>query len=96
MKILWERITDKSTDDDRIHNLALFEIFITIINNKAGCSIEDEAQALCAFAMGCMYPDMQDTDEFKRILFKKDQEIEKIVSNFPGFLPTTGGMAGEA
>jgi len=96
MKVLWKRITDKSSDEDRIHNLALFEIFMTIINNKADCSIKEEVQALCAFAMGCMYPDMQDKHEFDKILFKKDKEIEKIVSNVSDIPSITGGMAGEA
>ena len=96
MKLNWKAITKDSKDSDKAHNLALFEIFITIINNRSDGSIKEESQALCEFAMMCMFPDIPTQEEYNKIMVKKDREIENIVSSVPDTSSITGVMVGEA
>ena len=68
--------------EDKVHNLACFEIVLNIMRmkTKAGDEeISDEMQALCGFALECMFGDMDltDNDVFETIMNLKDRKVHK-------------------
>ena len=83
MKFEWKMSKDGDiTFEDRVHNLASFEIVLNILRmkTKAGDDeISDEMQALCGFALECMFGDMDLTDEdlFETIMILKDKKVHK-------------------
>ena len=70
------------TFDDRVHNLACFEIVLNIMRmkTKSGESdVSDEMQALCGFALECMFGDVDLADDelFDTIMQLKDKKVNK-------------------
>ena len=68
------------TFDEKIQNLACFEVVLNILRmkTKAGESdISMEMQALCGFALECMFKDidLDDEDLFKNIMDLKDKKV---------------------
>ena len=83
MNFEWKMPKDgNSTFDEKVHNLACFEIVLNIFRMKAKAGDEDtsdEMQALCGFALECMFGDMDLTDDdlFKTIMGLKDKKVHK-------------------
>ena len=83
MNFEWKMPKDgKTTFEEKVHNLACFEIVLNILRmkTKAGDeNISDEMQALCGFALECMFGDMDlaDEDLFKTIMGLKDKKVHK-------------------
>ena len=83
MNFEWKMPKDgKSTFEEKVHNLACFEIVLNIFRMKTKAGDEetsDEMQALCGFALECMFGDMDLTDEdlFKTIMGLKDKKVHK-------------------
>ena len=83
MNFEWKMPKDgNNTLDEKVHNLACFEIVLNIFRMKASAGDEDtsdEMQALCGFALECMFGDMDLTDEdlFKTIMGLKDKKVHK-------------------
>ena len=70
------------TFDDKVHNLACFEIVLNILRMKTKSGeedIADEMQALCGFALDCMFgdTDLDDEDLFSAIMQLKDRKVHK-------------------
>ena len=70
------------TFEDKIHNLACFEIVLNILRMKTKAGeedITDEMQALCGFALECMFGDMDLSDEdlFDTVMSLKDKKVRK-------------------
>ena len=70
------------TFDERVHNLACFEIVLNILRMKTKAgenNIEGEMQALCGFALECMFKDtnLEDDDMFDTIMQLKDRKVNK-------------------
>ena len=70
------------TFEDKIHNLACFEIVLNILRMKTKAGeedITDEMQALCGFALECMFKDidLEDEDLFSTIMQLKDKKVHK-------------------
>ena len=68
--------------EDKVHNLACFEIVLNILRMKTKAKDEDvdqEMQALCGFALECMFGDTDLTDEdlFGTIMSLKDKKVHK-------------------
>ena len=84
MNFEWKMPKDgKSTFEEKVHNLACFEIVLNIFRMKTKAGDEetsDEMQALCGFALECMFGDMDLTDEdlFKTIMGLKDKKVHKV------------------
>ena len=71
-----------TTLEDRVHNLACFEIVLNILRMKTKTGeedISDEMQALCGFALECMFGDMDLSDEdlFDTVMSLKDKKVRK-------------------
>ena len=83
MNFEWKMPKDgNSTFDEKVHNLACFEIVLNIFRMKTKAGDEetsDEMRALCGFALECMFGDMDLTDEdlFKTIMGLKDKKVHK-------------------
>ena len=83
MNFQWKMPKDgKSTFEDKIHNLACFEIVLNIFRMKTKAGDEDtshEMQALCGVALECMFGDMDlaDGDLFETIMSLKDKKVGK-------------------
>ena len=83
MKFEWKMSSDKDiTFEDKVHNLASFEIVLNILIMKAKAGddeVSDEMQALCGFALECMFGDMdlRDEDLFGTIMSLKDKKVHK-------------------
>ena len=83
MKFEWKMPKDGDTTfDDKIHNLACFEIVLNILRMKTKAGeddISDEMQALCGFALECMFGDvdLSDNDLFETIMQLKDKRVHK-------------------
>jgi hypothetical protein len=83
MKFEWKMLRDSDISfEDKVHNLACFEIVLNILRmkTKAGDEdISDEMQALCGFALECMFGDMdlRDEDLFDTIMSLKDKKVHK-------------------
>ena len=78
----FERKLEKNKDlsfEDKVHNLACFEIVVNILRmkTKAGDDdVSDEMQALCGFALDCMFKDILiDDDMFDSIMELKDKAV---------------------
>ena len=71
----------KQTFNDKIHNLACFEIVLNIFRMKSssGKDVDDELDALCGFAFECMFGDIdrKDRELFMSIMDLKDKKVEK-------------------
>ena len=65
--------------EDRVHNLACFEIVLNILRMKAvnDDDISDEIRALCGFALECMFgeKDLEDEELFESIMTLKDKNV---------------------
>ena len=72
----------KLTFEDRVHNLACFEIVVNILRmkTKSGVNdVSDEMQALCGFALDCMFKDIIIDDElFDSIMELKDKTVYNV------------------
>ena len=72
----------KTSFDNKIHNLACFEVVLNILKMKckAKDSTDEEVQALCNFALNCMFDkkDLNDEHEFDSIMVFKDAKVTKI------------------
>ena len=83
MKFEWKMPKDNNTSfEDKVHNLACFEIVLNIFRMKSKAGDEDtsdEMQALCGFALECMFgdTDLTDDDLFKTIMGLKDKKVNK-------------------
>ena len=83
MKFEWKMSKDNDiTFEDKVHNLACFEIVLNILRMKTKAGDEDidqEMQALCGFALECMFGDTDLTDEdlFETIMNLKDKKVRK-------------------
>ena len=83
MNFQWKMPKDsKTTFEEKVHNLACFEIVLNIFRMKTRAGDEDtsgEMQALCGFALECMFGDMDLTDDdlFKTIMGLKDKKVGK-------------------
>ncbi len=82
MNFEWRMERDKElTFEDRVHNLACFEIVLNILRMKAKAGdddIKDEIQALCGFALECMFKGKEleeDDDLFDRIMHLKNKNV---------------------
>ena len=75
----------KLTFEDKVHNLACFEVVVNILRmkTKAGDSdVSEEMQALCGFALDCMFKDTHiDDDLFNSIMRLKDKTVHKFKAN---------------
>jgi len=71
--------------EDKVHNLACFEIVLNILRMKsiAGDNdTQDEIQALCGFALNCMFGDADiDDDLFSSIMQLKDKKVHQVRSS---------------
>ena len=86
MDFEWRVEKDKKlTFEDRVHNLACFEIVLNILRMKTKSEdedIEEEMQALCGFALDCMFKDINiDDDMFDSIMELKDKTVNKFKAN---------------
>ena len=83
MNFEWKMPKDGNiTFEERVHNLACFEIVLNILRmkTKAGDeNISDEMQALCGFALECMFGDtnLEDDNMFSNIMQLKDKKVHK-------------------
>ena len=80
MNFEWRVEKDKKlTFNDRVHNLACFEIVVNIlrIKTKSDDDITEEMQALCGFALDCMFKDkeLNDEDLFGKIMKLKHEKV---------------------
>ena len=75
----------KLTFEDKVHNLACFEVVVNILRmkTKAGDNnVSEEMQALCGFALDCMFKDTHiDDDLFNSIMRLKDKTVDKFKDN---------------
>ena len=69
------------TFEDKVHNLACFEVVVNILRMKTKAGEDDvseEIQALCGFALDCMFKDINiDDDMFDSIMALKDKTVDK-------------------
>ena len=70
----------KLSFEDRVHNLACFEIVVNILRMKTKAGEEDiaeEMQALCGFALDCMFKDkdLKDDNLFGKIMKLKNEKV---------------------
>ena len=83
MDFEWKMPTDGNiTFEEKVHNLACFEIVLNIFRMKSKAGDEDtsdEMQALCGFALECMFGDVDltDNDLFETIMALKDKKVGK-------------------
>ena len=86
MKFEWKMLRDSDISfEDKVHNLACFEIVLNILRMKTKAEdedISDEMQALCGFALECMFKDidLEDEDLFSTIMQLKDRKVHKFRS----------------
>ena len=77
----------KLTFEDKVHNLACFEVVVNILRmkTKAGDDdVGDEMQALCGFALDCMFKDIPiDDDLFESIMELKDMGVPESIMDSP-------------
>ena len=82
MNFKWIMPKDKQLKfQDKIHNLACFEIVLNIMRMKINANEDtsDEMQALCGFALECMFGDTDLSEEelFESIMDLKDKKVDK-------------------
>ena len=85
MSFVWKMPRDKEASfEDKVHNIACFEVVLNILKMKltAGEDIENEVQALCGFALECMFGDvdLSDNKMFESIMKLKDKKVDKFRS----------------
>ena len=71
--------------EDKVHNLACFEIVLNVLRMKAvnDDDVGDEIQALCSFALECMFgeKDLEDEELFERIMTLKEDSVADFRTN---------------
>ena len=72
--------------EDKVHNLACFEIVLNILRIKATSKeddVGDEVRALCGFALECMFgkKDLEDEDLLERIMTLKEDSVADFRTN---------------
>jgi hypothetical protein len=94
MELKWKKIDTNSTDKDKAHNLAMFEILLHFIIEKSsqGVSFELEARGLCHYMLMSMYPDNLSDKRFKDIIELKSEKVYEIM----GEASLLSGEYGEA
>ena len=69
------------TFEDKVHNLACFEVVVNILRMKTKTGendVSEEIKALCGFALDCMFKDTNiDDDMFDSIMDLKDKTVNK-------------------
>jgi len=84
MKFEWKlRKKSKLTFNDKIHNLACFETVLNIMRMRIKSDLEtfEEMEALCGFALECMFGDsVQDDKLFNKVMDLKDEKVNKFKS----------------
>ena len=80
MNFEWKLEKNKELSfEDKVHNLACFEIVVNILRMKTKAGeddVGDEMQALCGFALDCMFKDTPiDDDMFESIMELKDKAV---------------------
>ena len=86
MNFEWKLEKNKElTFDEKVNNLACFEIVINILRMKSRSgeeNVAEEMQALCGFALDCMFKDnVIDDDLFDVIMKLKDKKVYKFRAN---------------
>ena len=86
MNFEWKLEKNKELSfEDRVHNLACFEIVVNILRMKTRAGDDDvseEIRALCGFALDCMFKDNHiDDDLFDSIMKLKDKTVDKFKDN---------------
>ena len=87
MKFEWKIEKDKElTFEDRVHNLACFEVVLNILIMKTKTGEQDltgEMQALCGFALECMFKGsgLDDDELFDSIMLLKNSTVHKFRDN---------------
>tara|TARA_R100000008_G_scaffold37884_1_gene21585 strand:+ start:478 stop:819 length:342 start_codon:yes stop_codon:yes gene_type:complete len=82
MKFVWKIPKNGDpTFEDKIHNIACFEVVLNILRMKCKMDddVSDEVQALCGFALNCMFDDndLDNEDMFEAIMDLKDKQVGK-------------------
>ena len=82
MSFEWKLEKDKElTFEDKVHNLACFEIVVNILRMKTKSGendVSEEIQALCGFALDCMFKDSHiDEELFSNIMKLKDKTVHR-------------------
>ena len=83
MDFEWKMPRDSEPSfDEKIHNLACFEIVLNILRMKTKSGdndIDSEMKALCGFALECMFgdTDLENEDMFSTIMKLKDKKVNK-------------------
>ena len=71
----------KLTFEDKVHNLACFEVVVNILRMKTKTGendVSEEIRALCGFALDCMFKDTHiDDDMFDSIMELKEKTVSK-------------------
>ena len=85
MNFEWKLEKNKELSfEDKVHNLACFEIVVNILRMKTKAGeddVGDEMQALCGFALDCMFKDIPiDDDMFESIMKLKDKAVYDVRS----------------
>ena len=82
MNFTWKIIKGKKGQfEDKIHNLACFEVVLNIMRMKINSNedVSEEMEALCGFALECMFgdSDLSDKNVFTNIMKLKDKKVNK-------------------
>ena len=82
MDFTWKIIKGKKNQfEDKVHNLACFEVVLNIMRMKINSNedVSEEMQALCGFALECMFgdTDLTNDDVFNSIMDMKDKKVHK-------------------
>jgi len=80
MNFEWKLEKNKELSfEDKVHNLACFEIVVNILRMKTRAGdddVGDEMEALCGFALDCMFKGIIiDDDMFESIMELKDKAV---------------------
>ena len=83
MDFEWQLKKDADlTFDDKVQNLACFEIVLNILRMKSSAKdmdVAEEVQALCSFALDCMFDteELKDDVLFEAIMKLKNNKVSK-------------------
>ena len=80
---------EELTFDDKVHNLACFEVVLNILRMKTMAGDKDvsqEMQTLCFFALESMFRDsnLDDSDFFETIMHLKEKKVNKVKAEMLG------------
>ena len=80
---------EELTFDDKVHNLACFEVVLNILRMKTMAGDKDvsqEMQTLCFFALEAMFSDsnLEDGDLFETIMRLKEKKVNKVKADMLG------------